>query len=160
MMKSWADHCSSDEESIGDEIAEELENTKLDEPAQPDEDEQQAPQEEAAPQERLYDFPDKPPFTAFVGNLAFTVKEQEQLTTAVADAVAYQLGAQINVIGGRIATDRRDGKHRGFGYVEVETLDEVRLGVGAHTLLDPFLFGRYSHDCFLCLPCLSPYFFS
>ena len=83
--------------------------------------------EQPAPVEKVYDFPDKPPFTAFVGNLAFSVKDPEELKAAISTAAADCLGANINLISGRIAIDRRDGKHRGFGYVEVETLDEVRV---------------------------------
>jgi hypothetical protein len=148
MMKSWADHCSSDEESV-DDVQDDFQNQTLDDPPQVIEAHQQLPDaigEEGAggehpeephgddaappaPQERVYDFPDKPPFTAFVGNLAYTIKEGEDLKQAIADVAHERLGAKINVIGGRIGVDRRDGRHRGFGYVEVETLDEVRVSI-------------------------------
>jgi hypothetical protein len=152
MMKSWADHCSSDEESLGD-AEEEHEKQTLNKatPARrvvevqyqppPAADDQHLDDEDAddeaeeyrergvappaAPQERVYDFPDKPPFTAFVGNLAFSITEGDDLKHAIVDLVQERLGAQISVIGGRIGVDRRDGRHRGFGYVEVETLEEV-----------------------------------
>lgn len=138
MKKSWADHCSSDEESIDNGI-EDL-NDSVDQLAMVDprtkvgeamNDQQHEPHveqpEEMPPIEMLYDLPDRPPFTAFIGNLAFSIKEPDQLKYAIMDAVEDQLGEKINVIEGRVATDRRDGKHRGFGYVEVETLDEVRF---------------------------------
>ncbi len=133
-MKSWADHCSSDEESIGD-LPEQLEVQKLveaepvapssplptdvhvDAPAAED-----AVPPPAAP--RTYDFPDKPPFTAFIGNLAYSLKDPEELKGAVQQCALDTLGTQINILGARISFGR-DGSHRGFGYLEVETLDEV-----------------------------------
>jgi hypothetical protein len=121
MMKSWADHCSSDEESVDDVGGEQVEEQ--------DEhhDEHHDDEEDLEMPAKAYDLPTGPPFTAFVGNLAFTVKEPDQLQAAIADAVKDRFGEQINMIGGRIATDRRDGdKHRGFGYVEVESLEQVR----------------------------------
>ena len=161
MMKSWADHCSSDEESLDDvgDMEEQLQNQTFDEkeePApQPEEVEAEAPAEEEAeeatkeqappqqeqekPKERVYDFPDKPPFTAFVGNLSFNIKDPEELKAAIAEVAMARLNVQINVIGGRIATDRRDGKPRGFGYIEVETLDEVRTLLVSLCVIDEVL---------------------
>jgi hypothetical protein len=122
MMKSWADHCSSDEDSV-DDVGDQLENQQLEE----QDEEHDSDEEDLEMPAKTYDFPRGPPFTAFVGNLAFTVKEPDQLQAAIADAVADRFGEKINTIGGKIATDRRDGdKHRGFGYVEVETLEHVR----------------------------------
>jgi hypothetical protein len=125
MMKSWADHCSSDEESVDDLGDEELENQQSVDQKEHDDDEEHGDDFEIPA--KTYDFPTGPPFTAFVGNLAFTVKEPDQLQAAIHDAVADRFGEQITMVGGRIGMDRRDGnKHRGFGYVEVETLEHVR----------------------------------
>jgi RNA recognition motif-containing protein len=128
MMKSWADHSSSDEESFVDEVQEELEKLVVgDGPHEGGVDEVEEPKSETAepPAEKVYDFPTRPPFTAFVGNLAYSVKEPEQLQDALMEAADGRLGeGKINVISGRVATDR-NGRHRGFGYVEVETLDQV-----------------------------------
>ncbi len=129
-MKNWADHCSSDEESIGDvdDVAEQVQAQKLeDEAAAPEHEEavDEQPVEDAPPAgPRTYDFPDKPPFTAFIGNLAYSLKEPEDLKEAVAKCAADTLGQEIKILGARISFDRA-GKHRGFGYLELATLDEV-----------------------------------
>lgn len=134
-MKSWADHCSSDEESL-DDGPEQLETQKLTEtepvaPSSPPPpttvDVVDAPvvAEDAPPAApRTYKFPDKPPFTAFVGNLAYSLKDPEQLKAAVKQCALENLQTDINILGARISFGR-DGSHRGFGYVELETLDEV-----------------------------------
>lgn len=133
-MKSWADHCSSDEESLSDEINEQLASQKLDDEIVPTAQEtavdvtepKQHEAETAPPPEKLYDYPTAAPFTAFVGNLAYSVEDGEQLMAGLADVAAKRLGeGQINVVSGRVATDR-NGRHRGFGYIEVESLDQVR----------------------------------
>jgi len=139
-MKSWADHCSSDEESL-DDLPEQMESQKLAdvEPEDPTtdgppptttttEDEVDGPVAEDAPPAapRTYDFPDKPPFTAFIGNLAYSLKEPEELIAAVKQCALEVLGQEINLLGARISFGR-DGSHRGFGYLEVETLDELKL---------------------------------
>ena len=81
------------------------------------------------PSGRTYDFPEFPPFTAFVGNLSWDINEPAQLKQTLADVVFDRLGERIHVIGGRICYDRdsKNRQHRGFGYVELETLEEVRL---------------------------------
>jgi translation initiation factor 4B len=146
MMKSWAD-CSSDEESV-DEIAGQPDDQNFNDP----ETESAEPQEEAPPVERIYDFPDKPPFTAFVGNLAFSVVEADDLKAAVSGMALERLGQEINVIGGKVAYERRDGKHRGFGYVEVETLEEVRI---LHVTI---LWGSTYVPCLYCADGVSCFF--
>ena len=129
-MKNWADHCSSDEESVEgiDDVVEKVEAQTLG-------DEETAAETEEVVDEsrethgrrtgpRTYDFPDRPPFTAFIGNLAYSLKDPEDLKAAVAKCAVETLGQELNIVGARIALDR-DGKHRGFGYIELETLDEV-----------------------------------
>jgi hypothetical protein len=143
MIRSWADHCSSDEEDshhhhdeddqvglededkmLAGDTAGKLQVDQQEEPVTPDE---VVPSSTPA-SERVYDFPSQPPFTAFVGNLSYHIKEVPQLVEAVTNMVHDRLGGEsnIHVLGGRIAFDRTDqSKHRGFGYVEVETLDQV-----------------------------------
>jgi len=131
-MKNWADHCSSDEESVEgiDDVVEKVEAQTLG-------DEEAAAETEEVVDEsrethgrrtgpRTYDFPDRPPFTAFIGNLAYSLKDPEDLKAAVAKCAAETLGQELNIVGARIALDR-DGKHRGFGYIELETLDELKM---------------------------------
>jgi hypothetical protein len=132
MIKSWAD-CSSDEDTDDNysvESEEQVEEQTIDaafsEKVQVD---GQGPNEGGPEQQvRTYDFPDRAPFTAFVGNLSYDIQESSQLQQALADVVFERLGERINVLGGRISYDRdsKNRQHRGFGYVELETLEEVR----------------------------------
>jgi hypothetical protein len=127
MIKSWADHSSSDDESLDEEINEQLANQQLDDEIIPAEGADVAEPEFAPPPEKVYDFPTRPPFTAFVGNIAYSVDEGEKLMAGLSDVANDRLGeGKVNVISGRVATDR-NGRHRGFGYVELETLDQVRM---------------------------------
>ena len=136
-MKSWAD-CSSDEdeddysveapeeeeEEDDDLVAETSNKLQVKEGSLPAAFDKNEPRQQ---HHRTYDFPDQPPFTAFVGNLSYDIREASNLQHALADAVQDRLGEAINTVGGQIAYDRNvDNKqHRGFGYVEVETLEEV-----------------------------------
>lgn len=138
-MKNWADHCSSDEESLTEEVAAELEKVQVEDEVQQEEEQiveeaepvdhvQPEVQEPPPPVEKTYNFPSQPPFTAFIGNLAYSVDDGEKLKEALGDVIADRLGpGKVNVLNGRIATDRQSGRHRGFGYVEVETVDQVSL---------------------------------
>ena len=124
-MKSWADHCSSDEDTDDNYSVED------------EDDEQQEAEEQTfdaafsekvqVDQQQQYNFPDRPPFTAFVGNLSFDIQEASQLQQALADVVLDRLGERVNILGGRISYDRdsNNRQHRGFGYVELETLEQV-----------------------------------
>jgi RNA recognition motif-containing protein len=56
--------------------------------------------------------------TLYVGNLPWTISEQE-LTTS--------FEAHGQVISARIVTDRETGKSRGFGFVEVEDADSQKM---------------------------------
>lgn len=130
MKKSWADHCSSDEEEEDDSVHDGDEGDVNDvagaETTGGNDDEEAAAEDDPSPTTN-YDFPDRPPYTAFVGNLSFHIKEPLQLQKAVAGAVLERFGERVDVIGGRIAYDRIDPtRHRGFGYVEVDTLEQVR----------------------------------
>eukprot|EP00531_Pseudo-nitzschia_arenysensis_P012721 CAMPEP_0116130608 /NCGR_PEP_ID=MMETSP0329-20121206/8572_1 /TAXON_ID=697910 /ORGANISM="Pseudo-nitzschia arenysensis, Strain B593" /LENGTH=380 /DNA_ID=CAMNT_0003625001 /DNA_START=192 /DNA_END=1334 /DNA_ORIENTATION=- len=128
MMKSWADHCSSDEDTDDNYSVDSVESEVKEEAQSLDEAfEEKAQINEPTPQARTYDFPSQPPFTAFVGNLSFHIKEPSQLQQALADVVFERLGERVNVLGGRISFDRNSQKHRGFGYVELETLDELKI---------------------------------
>ena len=124
MMKSWADHCSSDEDT-DDNYSVESEDVQEEQQSLEETFEEKVTIEE--PVARTYDFPSRPPFTAFVGNLSYDIQEPSQLQQALADVVFDRLGERVNVLGGRISYDRNSNnkKHRGFGYVELETLDEV-----------------------------------
>mmetsp|Transcript_7014 Transcript_7014/g.12205 ORF Transcript_7014/g.12205 Transcript_7014/m.12205 type:complete len:371 (-) Transcript_7014:364-1476(-) len=149
MKKSWADEVSSDE----DEDYETMIPIVDEPPSQPpistnnndnDHDNDQevdkaddeadavepGPQEEAEEEQprrrKEYELPDGPPFTAFIGNLAFSVKEPDELGQRVSDLLKERFQKDVKVVRSRVAIDRREKKHRGFGYVEVETLDDLK----------------------------------
>ena len=158
-MKSWADHCSSDEESLMEEIEQELvDETEEEEPVAENE---TAPEPEPVVVEKTYVFPDKPPFTAFVGNLAYSLKEAEDLKSAIGELTESRLGTPINVLEARVAIDNRTGQHRGFGYLELETLEDVRVSfldavVDTFKIVIPSLSVFMSHIpffiVFVCFP--------
>lgn len=72
---------------------------------------------------RQYDFPTEPPFTAFVGNLAYTIKDAQTLGEEMIHIARDQLGIDIVILEAKIIKDRETDRPRGFGYIEVETLD-------------------------------------
>lgn len=132
-MKSWADHCSSDEEDSVADDDDLVDDTAAKLQVDGDDDALAVPvsPEEVVVvvRERVYDFPTQPPFTAFVGNLSYEIKDPPMLVEAVSNVAKDRLSEPVNVMGGRVAYHRTtdpQGKHRGFGYVEVETLDQVR----------------------------------
>ena len=135
MIKSWADHCSSDEEDsvhddhVAQEIAEEAAaKLGVDDAAVPVHSDEVVPSDGGGPPPaKTYDFPSQPPFTAFVGNLSYQINENPLLVEAVQNLADERLEQPVKILGGRIAYHRQNnnGNHRGFGYVEVETLDQV-----------------------------------
>ena len=172
MVKNWADHCSSDEESIGGDDAavaeqfdEHLQITSSPTPADghghghghdetiyddsnPDINKgttattsHTIPQQQQQQRKKTYDYPSQPPFTAFVGNLSYNIRTNEDFVKAMdeecrrrflllsSSSPPGQEGEEneVKFLGGRIAFSRDGGNHRGFGYLEVETLDQVRL---------------------------------
>ncbi|SPO30484.1 related to TIF3 - translation initiation factor eIF-4B [Ustilago trichophora] len=72
------------------------------------------PERSYPPREEL-PLPDKPPFTAFVGNLSFDVMEAD----------LEEFFAPAKTVSVRIVTGH-DGKPKGFGYVEFQTQDDLR----------------------------------
>ena len=144
MVKNWADHCSLDEEDINEE--EEEEERALAPPEVPQQ-QQEPPAAAAAAKKQQpcsYDFPSEPPYTAHVGNLAFAVDQSESLADEITGLAQQLLGLQVNVMDARIAPDhhhRGGGRdpnrgddhhnnnkpwHHRFGYVQVETLEQLQ----------------------------------
>ena len=151
-MKSWADHCSSDEESFNEDTpmdafdndeddgnGKQAAATTADHPAEiitTGMDHLKGPSaagmeaQQPPHQERTYDLPSGPPFTLYVGNLAYSIKDGNQLGEALANVVKERLHKDIRVVKSRVAMDRDNGggiknTHKGYGYVEVASLDEV-----------------------------------
>ncbi|PWN47946.1 hypothetical protein IE53DRAFT_364292 [Violaceomyces palustris] len=75
------------------------------------------PERSYPPREEL-PLPTKPPFTAFIGNLAFDLTEPE-----VEDFFAPAKTVSVRIVQGH------DGRPKGFGYVEFETLDGLKLAL-------------------------------
>lgn len=142
MVKGWADHCSSDEE---DEVVDREERT-LDSTHDNNNnnkgDDLHPPQEEHGEKEhhhhrhqqqqprgpRTYDFPTEPPFTAYVGNLAYSIDKREHLVQEMTELAKRHLDLDIRIVNARIAFDTRGERPRprGFGYVTVETLEQLQ----------------------------------
>mmetsp|Transcript_1945 Transcript_1945/g.4105 ORF Transcript_1945/g.4105 Transcript_1945/m.4105 type:complete len:386 (+) Transcript_1945:168-1325(+) len=170
MVKNWADHCSSDEEDfLTDDdlnvVSEDVLKQEFSEPGAPPAAEQQEPPqtdrvpseqpkppEEAEAPKRTYEFPTQPPFTAYVGNLAYTIvdpKELEELLTVLAKDV---LDLDIKIVDTRIMMERnhnrqqhepdRKPRHRGFGYVQFETLEMLQGFMALNDTPNAMLAGR------------------
>lgn len=73
--------------------------------------------------------PNRPPYTAHIGNLSFGVKEKEELANEIEKLVTerYNGDESVSVTEARIGVDRDTGKRRGYGYVEFNTLEELLI---------------------------------
>lgn len=74
--------------------------------------------ERSYPPREEHPIPDKPPFTAFVGNLSFDVMEAD-----VENFFAPSKAVSIRIVTGH------DGKPKGFGYVEFQSQDDLRAAL-------------------------------
>jgi translation initiation factor 4B len=123
-MKSWADSDDEDEHlGPDDDDSLPVQNKVEDPPATGPE-----PADGERPRRHLkkdFVWPETPPYTAFVGNLAFSIKNPDELGEKILDLVKERFGADIVISNVRVAMDRHTGKQKGFGYVEVETLEQV-----------------------------------
>lgn len=133
-IKSWADHCSSDEESDDDRIAPPPSGLPgsssygqlhaLDE----SEDEEELPP--PAPVRKSFAIsalPDRPPYTAFLGSLPNALKNTNDLGREV-EGLLRNRGPEVaglRVSDVRLMIERDTGKSRGYGYVEFDTPEEV-----------------------------------
>lgn len=133
-MKSWADHSDSEDEdyefttsttsnnNIAPAETEDLESEEHD-----DED----IEKDEPPPKKEFDLPSQPPYTAFIGNLA-PVAEEGDIMDAIADAQARledeggDPQPPIKVDKVRLMSDRDTGKRKGYGYVEVQTLEDLK----------------------------------
>lgn len=123
-MQSWADIASdSDDDSVG---LHHPANAQV-QPAEPEPKEvvEEEVVEEEAPPPKEYDWPTDPPFTAYVGNLPYSIKDSNELSRGIEDLVNNRFQTRVTIVQSRLAMDRQENRPRGFGYVEVETVDEV-----------------------------------
>eukprot|EP01116_Phalansterium_solitarium_P012630 TRINITY_DN2909_c0_g1_i1.p1 TRINITY_DN2909_c0_g1~~TRINITY_DN2909_c0_g1_i1.p1 ORF type:complete len:594 (+),score=156.07 TRINITY_DN2909_c0_g1_i1:98-1879(+) len=65
--------------------------------------------------------PTQPPFTAYVGNLPFDIREHELRTLFAAECQVREV---------RLVFDKETNKSKGFGYVEFDDLESLRTAVG------------------------------
>lgn len=157
MVKGWADHCSSDEEeedepavvmvpsSAAEESAAQAETEPEPKPEEQEEAATPEPSPEAPParKERVYEYPTEPPFMAYVGNLAYSLTDPRDLAAEVQALASEKLSASINVLHARVMKDRQNNdRPRGFGYVEVETLEMLKQLMELNTTGDPLIAGR------------------
>ena len=149
-MKSWADHCS-DSDSDGDEHHHPHRRGRAGRgPAAPvsfhassSEDEEAdvvgstdatAANNNAPPSRTTYelgDLPPGPPYTAFIGNFPYSVRNPDDLVREVLSLLETARGGGGGdegegvspdiIAGARIGTDRASGKSKGYGYVEFAT---------------------------------------
>lgn len=144
-MKNWADHCSSDEEDFvegHDDVSTVAEDEA---PEQLDADlvqyDKQAEETAPAPP-KTFDWPEAAPFTAYVGNLAYSIDEAGKLAEEVTKLAQEMLNMEVKVVNSRLARVNNNRNHhnrgneadkqkphRGYGYVEFETLEQLKAVV-------------------------------
>lgn len=131
-MKSWADHCSDseDEDALHHPAAAATaasppawhESSSEDEADQAAADEAPLPEPVPARTYTPADIPPGgPPFTAFVGNLPFSIKSPDDLVGEVQQLI----GGDAGVSRARLGKDRKTGKMGGFGYIEFHTAEDL-----------------------------------
>jgi len=160
-MKNWADHCSSDDEENADERQEfvrEHDDHELHQDAAAelhaegrgggddyhrhdgDDDDHDDDHQHERRQRTFEDFPTEPPFTAFVGNISYSITDPNELGEQLTKVARDRLGLEIKVVHTRLMMERKQQQHgnfrdnssndkpahRGFGYVQVETLDQLK----------------------------------
>ena len=137
-IKSWAD-ASSDEESEDDRIAPPPSNLpgssayfqQQDDESNDDDEEDYAP-----PPPKQYEIPNSPPYTAFIGNLHFDIRNNHDLFDEIEILLNKRrlevisdggvVKGVVRVSSARLMTERETGKSRGYGYCEFDSGEEVR----------------------------------
>ena len=128
-IKSWADHCSSDEESDDDRIAPPPSglpgSTSFNQLGNMAED-SESEEEYDEPPPKEYNIPNAPPFTAFLGSLHFDLQTSNDLGHEL-ERMLEGRQCRVRIRDCRLMTDRETGKSRGYGYLEVGSPEEVRV---------------------------------
>lgn len=65
-------------------------------------------------------YPTEAPFTAYIGNLAFSIQKED----------IVKFFEKLKVVDVHFPRDRETERMKGFGYVEFETLDELKTAIG------------------------------
>jgi len=147
-MKSWADHCSSDEDSDADADLSGADLSMLNSKSNDEglsfdnstvdvlSPEKSYDDEDFPPVPPPVDYgmvpqnaPNEAPYTAHIGNLSFGVKEGSDLADEIEKLVTdrYKGEESVTVTEARVGVDRDTGKRRGYGYVEFATLEELQI---------------------------------
>uniref|UniRef100_A0A6U3QS90 RRM domain-containing protein n=1 Tax=Ditylum brightwellii TaxID=49249 RepID=A0A6U3QS90_9STRA len=148
-MKGWAEYCSSDEESddglrhthpaaSSDGLHPSLHHEDDD-----DHEDDGSPGDVASnddtgdhlnaippvPSKREYDdLPNGPPYTAYVRNLSYDIRENDQLVYEINGLLERRYegtDVRVQVVNARVGIDRESGKRKGFGYVEFTTVEDL-----------------------------------
>lgn len=135
-IKSWADHCSSDEESDdSDRIAPPpsgLPGSTSYHDLAPDSDEE----DDYIIPPRQFDIPTEPPFTAFLGNLHNELRTNNDLGRELdillnrrrleaINATNGQVLGIVRITSARLMIDKTTNTSRGYGYCEFDSPEEV-----------------------------------
>ena len=103
---------------------------------------------------RTYDLPTGPPYTLFVGNLSYSIKDGRQLGESIGALVRNRMKKEITIVKGRIGGGRNQQNHNGYGYVEVGSLDEVRFHTIGCVCVCMYIYIYIYIYCFI-VPCLD-----
>ena len=136
-IKSWAD-ASSDEESEDDRIAPPPSNLPGSSAyfQQQDESDDDDDEDYGPPPPKQYEIPNSPPYTAFIGNLHFDIRNNHDLFDEIEILLNKRrlevisdggvVKGVVRVSSARLMTERETGKSRGYGYCEFDSGEEVR----------------------------------
>lgn len=144
-MKSWADHCSSDEED------EDIPRVQV--PPQVKESDSESDYSDNEEEEHNNNnrgnnsgsrnnnynrdrnprpppvLPTSKPFTAFVGNLSYEIQDAKHLAYELERLCGEKLQKPVTAVDGRLMTDRESGMKKGYGYIEFDTVEDVSCSV-------------------------------
>ena len=149
-IKSWADHCSSDEESDDDRIAPPPSGlpgsssygglNQLHEEESDEHEEELFDHEPPPPKEYVLPDGHAPPYTAFIGSLPFDLRNSNDLGAEV-EGMLQKREPGVRIRDVRLMTERDTGKSRGYGYVEFDTPEEVRIMMLYMNMLVVYIIG-------------------
>ncbi|GAX09599.1 hypothetical protein FisN_38Lh020 [Fistulifera solaris] len=143
-MKNWADHCSSDDEDHmdgPDDVSTVAEDEALGQMDAEFVQHDQNPKDAAPKPPKTFEWPEAAPFTAYIGNLAYSVDEPGKLAEEVTKLAKEMLNMEVKVTNPRLSrvnnyrNHRNNNEagsqkpHRGFGYVDLETLEQLKAVV-------------------------------
>lgn len=121
-MQSWADIDSeSDDDSAGQHHpANQVQ-------PEPEPEQEESEEEEPPPPPKEYDWPSEPPFTAYVGNFPYKIKDSDELSRGIEHLLHDRFQASVRIVKSRLAMDRQENRPKGFGYLELESLEDVSI---------------------------------